>query len=63
MFTHFTTLWMKGVTRFLPGLLAQIKPGTNLCKLQNEIRKILHLLYQNNKITEKVYNKLIKRKI
>ena len=62
MFTHFTTLCMKGVTR-LPGLLAQIKPGTNLCKLQNEIRKILHLLYQNNKITEKVYYKLIKRKI
>ena len=33
-----------------PVLLAQIKAGYNSCKLKNEIRQILHLLYQHNKI-------------
>ena len=37
----------------LPVLLAQIKAGHNSCKLKNEIRQILHLLYQHNKITKK----------
>ena len=41
-------------------LLAQIKAGKNSYKLKNEIRKILYLLYQYNKITKKVYNNLIK---
>ena len=45
----------------LPILLAQIKAGNNSFKLKNEIRQILHLLYQHNKATEKVYNNLIKR--
>ena len=44
----------------LPILLAQIKAGNNSYKLKNEIRQILHLLYQHNKITKKVYNNLIK---
>ena len=35
----------------LPMLLSQLK---------NEIRQILHLLYQHNKVTKKVYNDLIK---
>ena len=39
----------------LPILLAQVKAGKNL-----EIRQILYLLYQHNKITKKVYNELIK---
>ena len=43
----------------LPILLAQIKAGNNSYKLRNEIRQILHLLYQHNKITKKVYNNLI----
>ena len=38
----------------LPILLAQIKAGNNWYKLKNEIRQILHLLYQHNKITKKV---------
>ena len=44
----------------LPILLAQIKAGNNLNKLKNEIRKMLYLLYQHNKITKKVYNNLVK---
>ena len=40
----------------LPVLLAQIKAGYNSCKLKNEIRHILYLLYQHNKITKKLYN-------
>ena len=49
----------KSLTR-LPILLAQIKAGNNLYKLKNEIRQILYLLYQHNKITKKVYKYLIK---
>ena len=41
-------------------LLAQIKAGNNSYKLKNEIRPILYLLYQHNKITKKVYNNLMK---
>ena len=40
--------------------LAEIKAGNNSYKLKNEIRQILYLLYQHNKITKKVYNNLIK---
>ena len=38
----------------LPTLLAQIKAQ------KNEIRKILYLLYQHNKITKKGFNNLMK---
>ena len=44
----------------LPILLAQIKGEYNSNKLKNEIRQILYLLYQHNKITKKVYNSLMK---
>ena len=44
----------------LPILLAQIKDGTNSYKLKNEMRQILYLLYQRNKINKNVYNNLIK---
>ena len=37
----------------LPILLAQIKVGNNSYKLKNELRQILYLLYQHNKITKK----------
>ena len=37
----------------LPILLAQAKAGNNSYKLRNEIRQILYLLYQHNKITKK----------
>ena len=35
-------------------LLAQIKTGNYSCKLKNEIRQVLYLLNQHNKITIKV---------
>ena len=49
----------KLLTRY-PILLPQIKAGNNSYKLKNEIRQILYLLYQDNKITKKFYNNLIK---
>ena len=44
----------------LPLLLAQIKTVNNSEKLKNEIRQILYLLYQHNKVTKKVYKNFIK---
>ena len=44
----------------LPILFAQRKAGNNSCNLKNEMRQILHFLYQHNKITKKVYSNLIK---
>ena len=44
----------------IPILLAQAKAGKNSYKLKNEIRQILYLVYQRNKITKKVYNNLMK---
>ena len=49
----------KQLTRY-PILLPQIKAGNNSYKLKNEIRQIVYLLYQDNKITKKFYNNLIK---
>ena len=37
-------------------LLTRLKAGNSSNKLKNEIRQILYLLYQHNKITKKVYN-------
>ena len=44
----------------LPILLAQTKVENNWYKLKNEIRQILCLLHQHNKIITKVYNNLMK---
>ena len=44
----------------VPQLLAQTKAGNNSYKLKNEIRKILYLLYNHNKLTKTLYNNLIK---
>ena len=44
----------------LPTSLVQLKAGNNSNKLKNEIRQILHLLFQHNEIIKKVYNNLIK---
>ena len=44
----------------IPILLVRTKAGINTYKLKKEIRQILHLLYQRNKITKKVYSKLTK---
>ena len=38
----------------LPILLAQVKAGDNSRKLKNDVRQIVYLLYQYNKITKKV---------
>ena len=38
----------------LPILLAQIKAGNNSYKLKNEIRQILYLFDQHNKINKKL---------
>ena len=37
----------------IPILLAQMKAKSNSRKLKNEIRQILYLLYQHNKMTKK----------
>ena len=42
----------------LPILLAQVKAGSNSYKLKSEIRQIMYLLDQHNKIIKKVYNNL-----
>ena len=44
----------------LPIALAQIKASNNSESLLNEIRQIVHSLYQSKKITKKVYNNIIK---
>ena len=44
----------------LPIALAQVKAGNNLENVLNEIRQIVYSLYQSKKITEKVYNNIIK---
>ena len=49
----------KLLTRF-PVLLAKTKAGNNSFKLKIEIRHILYLLNQHNKVTKKLYNNLIK---
>ena len=43
----------------LQALLSQMLSGNDSCKLKNKIRRILYLLYQHNKFTEKVHNNLI----
>ena len=40
--------------------LAQLKPGNNSENLLNEIRQIVYSLYQSKKITNKLYNNIIR---
>ena len=49
----------KSLTR-LPVLLAQIKVGNNSYKLKDEIKQLLYVLHQHDKITKKVCNNLTK---
>ena len=44
----------------LPVLLKHVKDGNSSYKVRNEIKEISYLLYQHNKITKNVYDKLIK---
>ena len=41
-------------------LFTQIKTGNNSYTLKNEIRQVLYLIYQHNKINITLYNSLIK---
>ena len=58
--TRIKILTLKKLLTRLPIILAQNKAENNPTKLKTQIRQILHLLYQDNKITKKVYNNLIK---
>ena len=58
--TRLKILTSKKLLIRLPILLAQIKVGNISCKLKNEIRQILDLSYQHNKITKKAYNNLLR---
>ena len=46
----------------LPIVLAQVKTGNNSEILLNEIRQIVHDLYQSKEITKKVSTDIIKSK-
>ena len=50
----------KRMLQRLPIALAQAKAGNNSEILFNEIRQIVHSLYQSKEIAEKVYNNIIK---
>ena len=43
----------------LPIALAQVKVGNTSENLLNEIRQIIHSLYQKKEITKKVYNNIM----
>ena len=58
--TRLKILTSKKLLIRFPILLAQIKVENISCKLKNEIRQVLDLLYQHNKITKKVYNNLLR---
>ena len=50
----------KQMLQRLPIALAQVKAGKNSESLLNEIRQIVHSLYQSKQITKKVYNNIVK---
>ena len=58
--TGLKILTPKQMIQRLPIALAQVKTGNNSENLLNEIRQIIYSLYQSKKITEKVYNNLMK---
>ena len=58
--TRLKILTPKQMLQRLPIALAQAKAGNNLESLLNEIRQIVHSLYQSKQINKKVYNNIIK---
>ena len=50
----------KQMLQRLPIALSQIKAGNNSESLLNEIKQIVHSLYQSKEIIKKVYNNIIK---
>ena len=55
----FTLLSPKQMLQRLPIALAQVKASNTSRILINEVRKIIHSLYQAKGITKKVYNKIM----
>ena len=58
--TGLKILTPKQMLQRLPITLAHVKAGSNSENLLNEIRQIVHCLYQSKEITKKVYNNVIK---
>ena len=58
--TGLKILTHKQILQRFPIALAQIKAGNNSESLINEVRQIVHSLYQSKEITNKVYNNIIK---
>ena len=58
--SKFKVLTPKQMLQRLPIALAQVKAGNNSENLLNEIRQIVHSLYQSKQITKNVYNNIIK---
>ena len=58
--TGLKILTPKEMLERLPIALAQVKAGNNSENLLNEIRQIVHSLYQPKQITKNVYNNIIK---
>ena len=50
----------KQMLQRLPIALPQVKAGNNSESLLNEIKQIVHSLYQSKQVTKKVYNNIIK---
>ena len=58
--SKFKVLTPKQMLQRLPIALAQVKAGNNSENLLNEIRQIVHSLYQSKQTTKNVYNNIIK---
>ena len=58
--TGIKILTHKQILQRLPIALAQIKAGNNSESLLNEVRQIVHSLYQSKEISKKIYNNIIK---
>ena len=58
--TGLKILTLKQMLKRLPIALARVKASNNSESLLNEIRQIVHSLYQWKEITKKVYNNIIK---
>ena len=50
----------KQMLQRLPIALSQVKAGNNSESLLNEIRQVVHSLYQSKQITKNVYNNIIR---
>ena len=58
--TRLKILTSKQMIQRLQIALAKVKAGNNSGRVLNEIRQIVHSLYQSKQITKKVYNIIIK---